>query len=184
MSFINIVLYQPEIPQNTGNIARMCVSNDLKLHLIKPLGFEITDKYLKRSGLDYWQYLDYEVYKDWDEFLLSLQGSETTEAIHVPDLAKPSAWISSDSSSLSCNDKRIWFLTTKAEKSFWDVEFKEDDYLVFGPETRGLPEDLMKKDWSKAIKVPMRSDKSRSLNLASTVQTVFYEAFRQLLASG
>lgn len=151
MSLIDIVLFQPEIPQNTGNIARMCVANDLKLHLIKPLGFEITDKYLKRSGLDYWQYLDYEVYESWQEFI-------------------------------SCNNSpRLWFLTTKADKSFWDVEFRQGDYLVFGPETKGLPEDLMRQDWSQAIKVPMRGNHARSLNLASTAQTVYYEAFRQIM---
>jgi tRNA (cytidine/uridine-2'-O-)-methyltransferase len=153
LSFVNIVLFQPEIPQNTGNIARMCVANDLKLHLIKPLGFEITDKHLKRSGLDYWQYLDYLVYENWEEFLS-----------HV-------------------NKSRIWFLTTKAEKSFWEVEFKQGDYLVFGPETKGLPEDLMRQDWNQAIKVPMRGKHARSLNLASTAQTVYYEAFRQLSVS-
>lgn len=154
MSLINIVLYQPEIPQNTGNIARMCVSNDLKLHLIKPLGFQLSgdkaDKFLKRSALDYWQFLDLIQYENWEDFLAK----------------NP--------------DANYWFLTTKTDKGFWDVEFKENDFLVFGPETRGLPEELMKADWNRAITVPMRSDKSRSLNLASTVQTVFYEAFRQL----
>lgn len=149
-SFINIVLYQPEIPQNAGNIARMCVSNDLVLHLIKPLGFELTDKYLKRAGLDYWQYLEYKVYENWEEFLEKN------------------------------NNANYWLLTTKADKSFWDVKFQENDYLVFGPETRGLPEELIKENFDRSLKVPMRSDKSRSLNLASTTQTVFYEAFRQL----
>ena len=147
---INIVLYEPEIPQNTGNIARMCVSNDLILHLIKPLGFELTDKYLKRSGLDYWQHLEYKTYENWEDFLEKNPGAN------------------------------YWLLTTKAEQSFWDVKFSENDYLVFGPETRGLPEELIKENFTQAIKVPMRSDKSRSLNLASTAHTVFYEAFRQL----
>lgn len=175
MSFINIVLYQPEIPQNAGNIARMCVSNDLVLHLIKPLGFELTDKYLKRAGLDYWQYLDYKVYESWEEFMSSLRAKRRD-----PDLQED--WIAtSETSSLPRNDvPRLWFLTTKAEKLFWDVEFQENDYLVFGPETRGLPEDLIKENFDHALKVPMRSDKSRSLNLASTTQTVFYEVFRQL----
>lgn len=148
-SFINIVLYNPEIPQNTGNVARMCVANDLKLHLIKPLGFEISDKHLKRSALDYWEYLDLTVHENWESFL----GND---------------------------GKRIWFLTTKTKQSFWDIKFQTGDYLVFGPETKGLPMDLMQKDWDSAITVPMTGKNSRSLNLASTVQTVYYEAFRQL----
>ncbi len=149
-NFINIVLYQPEIPQNTGNIARLCVSNDLKLHLIKPLGFEITDKYLKRSGLDYWQFLDYELYENWQDFL--------------------------DRN----NEARFWLLSTKVSQCFWDVSYQENDYLVFGPETRGLPEELLQQHQKNSLTVPMSSKNARSLNLASTVQTVYYEAFRQL----
>lgn len=131
----------------------MCVANDLKLHLIKPLGFEITDKYLKRSALDYWEHLDYQVYESWDNFL--------------------------ENNPITCS----WFLTTKSTKSFWEVNYKQGNYLIFGPETRGLPEDLLKTYADKAITVPMRSKNSRSLNLASTVQTVYYEAFRQLIKS-
>lgn len=145
---INIVLYQPEIPQNTGNIARCCVANDLHLHLIKPLGFELSDKYLKRSGLDYWQYINYTVYNSWQEFL---------------DLTRAT---------------RLWFLTTKSTKAYWDIKFEKGDYFVFGPETRGLPEELMVP--AQSITVPMSSVNARSLNLASTVQTVAYEALRQL----
>lgn len=147
---INIVLYEPEIPQNTGNIARMCVSNDLTLHLIKPLGFEISDKYLKRSALDYWEFLELKVYENWQDFL-----DKNPEA-------------------------NYWLLTTKSKKSYWDISFKENDFLVFGPETRGLPETLLKEHADKAITVPMKSKNARSLNLASTAQTVFYEAYRQL----
>ena len=150
MNYINIVLFQPEIPQNTGNIARMCVANDLHLHLIEPLGFELSDKYLKRSGLDYWQYINYTVYENWGLFLES----------------NPQA--------------SLWYLTTKTEQSFWDVDFSEGDFLVFGPETKGLPMELMQQDWSRAITVPMFGEHARSLNLASTVQTVAYEAIRQL----
>lgn len=150
---INIVLYEPEIPQNTGNIARMCVSNDLTLHLIKPLGFEISDKYLKRSALDYWEFLDLKLYENWQDFLDQ----------------NPSA--------------SYWLLTTKSKQSYWDIEFHENDFLVFGPETRGLPEELLKANQNKAITVPMKSKNARSLNLASTVQTVFYESYRQLVSS-
>jgi tRNA (cytidine/uridine-2'-O-)-methyltransferase len=147
---INIVLYEPDIPQNTGNIARMCVSNDLTLHLIKPLGFEISDKYLKRSALDYWEFLDLKIYENWEDFL-----TQNPEA-------------------------NYWLLTIKTKKSYWDVEFKENDYLVFGSETRGLPEELLNTHKEKAITVPMKSKNARCLNLASTTQTVFYEAYRQL----
>jgi len=152
-NFINIVLFNPEIPQNTGNIARLCVANDLKLHLIEPLGFEITDKHLKRSGLDYWQYLNYTVYSNWQSFL---------------DL-NPNA--------------RLWYLSSKVKKSFWAADYRANDYLVFGPETKGLPTSLLEENQDFAITVPMTSDHSRSLNLASTVQTVYYEAFRQLDSS-
>ena len=152
-NFINIVLYQPEIPQNTGNIAGLCVSNDLKLHLIEPLGFKLDDKYLKRSGLDYWQFLNYQTYKNWDEFI-QLNQPET-----------------------------LWLLTTKTTKTFWAVDYKTSDYLVFGPETQGLPQDLRDRFAENCITVPMSSSHSRSLNLASTVQTVYYEAFRQLSSS-
>lgn len=152
-NFINIVLFNPEIPQNTGNIARLCVANDLKLHLIEPLGFEITDKHLKRSGLDYWQYLNYTVYSNWQSFL---------------DL-NPNA--------------RLWYLSSKVKKSFWAADYRANDYLVFGPETKGLPSSLLQENKDFAITVPMTSNNSRSLNLASTVQTVYYEAFRQLDSS-
>jgi tRNA (cytidine/uridine-2'-O-)-methyltransferase len=149
-NFINIVLYTPEIPQNTGNIARLCVSNDLKLHLIEPLGFKIDDKHLKRSGLDYWQFLNYQVYQDWDNFMQ----------------ANPQA--------------SLWLLTTKTQKTFWSATFSTGDYLVFGPETQGLPASLRSAYPERCLTVPMSSVHSRSLNLASTVQTVYYEAFRQL----
>jgi len=181
MSLINIVLFQPEIPQNTGNIARMCVSNDLVLHLIKPLGFELTDKYLKRAGLDYWQDLEYKVYESWEEFLATVIPNEVRNPMQNQ---KGEDWSTGslpfDFAQGRDDKPKIWLLTTKAEKSFWEVKFKEGDYLVFGPETRGLPEELIKEHYDHSIKVPMRSDKSRSLNLASTAQTVFYEAFRQL----
>lgn len=148
MSLVNIVLYQPEIPQNTGNIARLCVANDLHLHLIKPLGFELSDKYLKRSGLDYWQYVNYTVYNSREEFLNYCAGS------------------------------RLWFFTTKSSKSYWDIEFQQGDFLIFGPETRGLPQELMIPQQS--ITLPMYGKNARSLNLASTVQTACYEAMRQI----
>lgn len=149
-NFFNIVLHNPEIPQNAGNIARMCVANDLKLHFVEPMGFELSDRYLKRAALDYWQYLDHQIHASWDEFLKTIEA-----------------------------DKSLWFLTTKSNHSYWDAEFKAGDYLVFGAETKGLPQEIRESDAGKAITIPMSSENSRSLNLASSVQTVYYEAYRQ-----
>ncbi len=173
-SLINIVLYQPEIPQNTGNIARMCVANDLHLHLIEPLGFELSDKYLKRSGLDYWQYIKYTVYSSWQDFI-SRHPEEGEARRQDPD------WIATSLTSFAPrNDKKLWYLTTKTDQVYWDVKFREGDFLVFGPETKGLPMELMKQDWAQTLTVPMFGEHARSLNLASTVQTVAYEALRQI----
>jgi len=164
-NFLNIVLFEPEIPQNTGNIARMCVANDLRLHLIKPLGFEIEDKYLKRSAMDYWQYLDYVVHENWESFLKSEKLEKKT------------------SNSLIGNGKgtpQLYFLSSKGKKSFWEIEYKTSDYLVFGSESKGLRKDFYETYHDQLITVPMSSQNARCLNLASTVQTVYYEAFRQL----
>lgn len=147
---LNIVLFQPEIPQNTGNIGRLCVCNGLTLHLIKPLGFEITDKQLKRSGLDYWQYLKLEIHENWQEFYLNKEKA------------------------------RFWFLTTKASKTLWEANFQENDYLVFGPETKGLPPEL-RSNSENSILIPMfSSDYKRSLNLSTSAGIVAYEALRQI----
>jgi tRNA (cytidine/uridine-2'-O-)-methyltransferase len=156
-NFLNIVLFEPEIPQNAGNIARMCVNNDLKLHLIKPLGFELADKYLKRSALDYWEYLEYSVHENWGEFL-------ETENL------KP----------LGSVNNSLHFLSSKATKSFWEVKYLTNDYLVFGSETKGLSKEIHENYYEQMLLVPMSSVNARCLNLASTVQTVYYEAFRQL----
>jgi tRNA (cytidine/uridine-2'-O-)-methyltransferase len=150
-NFLNIVLFEPEIPQNAGNIARMCVANDLKLHLIKPLGFKLDDKYLKRSALDYWEHLDYVTHENWEDFLKT-EGS----------------------------GNHLHFLSSKAKKSFWEVEYKTGDYLIFGSETKGLSKKIYEVYAEELLLVPMSSKNARCLNLASTVQTVYYEAFRQL----
>ncbi len=149
-NFLNIVLYQPEIPQNTGNIARMCAANKLKLHLIEPMGFELSDKYLKRAALDYWEFLDYEIYPSWEKFLEAVNG-------------------------------KLWMFSTKVTKSYWDAGYQRGDYLVFGPETRGLPVELLDEYKETSVTIPMRSENVRSLNLASTVQTAYYEAFRVIV---
>ncbi|MFN5538683.1 MAG: tRNA (cytidine(34)-2'-O)-methyltransferase [Candidatus Melainabacteria bacterium] len=148
---LDIVLYQPEIPPNTGNIGRLCVSNDLRLHLVEPLGFEISDKQLKRSGMDYWQYLNLTIHKDWNE-LISFFGES----------------------------RNYWFFTTKTEKSFWSAEFQENDILVFGPETRGLPEELLNQNPQRCLTIPMLGKHKRSLNLSTSAGVAVYEALRQI----
>jgi len=145
----NIVLVEPEIPQNTGNIARTCAATGTKLHLVKPLGFSVNDKYLKRAGLDYWHLLDITYYENLDEFLNTHKG------------------------------KRMFFSTTKAAKKYTDVEYQDGDFLVFGKETKGLPEDLLKENLDYAVRIPM-IDGARSLNLSNSVAIVLYEALRQL----
>ena len=147
---INIVLYQPEIPPNTGNIARTCALTGLKLHLIKPLGFHIDDKSVKRAGLDYWHLLDLEVHESLDDFLLKYGNEE------------------------------IYLSTTKATQYYTDVEYSDNCFIVFGKETAGLPDDLHKKYKSNEIKIPMRSHEDvRSLNLSNSVAIIAYEVIRQ-----
>ncbi len=147
--FLNIVLYEPEIPSNTGSIGRTCVCTDSHLHLIEPLGFDISEKQVTRSGLDYWKRLNLSLYKNWDDFL---------------DKHK------------SYSD-RFFFFTTKSQKWFYDVSFKEGDYLIFGPETTGLPERLLKTDL--AVTIPMGKG-GRSYNLSNCVAIASCEVMRQL----
>lgn len=152
---LNIVLVEPEIPQNTGNIARTCAALGATLHLVHPLGFEITEKAVKRAGLDYWDKLDIREYKNLDDFLEKN------------------------------NDKisRMFLLTTKGKKVYSEVKYEEGDYLLFGKETKGLPEDLILKHFDNAVRVPMGYN-IRSLNLSNTVALVAYEAERQLNFEG
>ena len=144
---LNIVLFNPEIPQNTGNIARTCAATGAKLHLIKPLGFSLEDRYLKRAGLDYWSMTTFVVYEDFEDFIFKNPGAN------------------------------LYLLSTKADKNYCEVEYKEDDFLVFGCETRGLPEDMLKKMYLNCIRIPM-IDGARSLNLSNSVAIVLYEALR------
>jgi len=148
----NIVLYQPEIPPNTGNIIRLCANTGAKLHLIKPLGFEISDKHLKRAGLDYHEFADLKVYENFQEFL---------------------NYFNKDT------DSKLFALTTKGSTLYQKVKFSKNDFLLFGPETRGLPKDILDSlDSSSKIRIPMQKD-SRSLNLSNTVAIVLFEALRQ-----
>lgn len=145
---LNIVLIEPEIPQNTGNIARTCAAIGAKLHLIKPLGFDISEKAVKRAGLDYWDKLDIVVYDNLDEF---------------------KSYVKED----------FYLLTTKAKKTYTDVKYTNDSYLVFGPESRGIPERYILDNFENAIRIPMKKD-IRSLNLSNAVSIVAFEALRQL----
>ena len=145
---MNIVLLEPEIPANTGNIGRTCVVTGTKLHLIEPLGFEISEKMLKRAGLDYWDKLDVSIYKDYEEF------------------------------DRACGMRRIWYVTTKAERSYTDVEYLPDDLLMFGKETAGIPEEILVQNRDRCIRIPMVAGE-RSLNLSNAAAIVLYEALRQ-----
>ena len=145
---MHIVLYQPEIPQNTGNIARTCAATGSMLHLIRPLGFELSDKYLKRAGLDYWRMMEYRVYDDFEAFL--------------------QAW----------PEARLHFLSTKAPRGYAEVSYQPDDFLVFGCESRGLPESLLSRVYERCVRIPMVPG-ARSLNLSNSVAIVLYEALRQ-----
>lgn len=145
---MNIVLVNPEIPQNTGNIARTCAATGAMLHLIEPLGFKIEDKYLKRAGLDYWNLMSYKIYPDFETFLKTNPGA----VMH--------------------------FATTKAPRDYSQASYGPNDYLVFGCETRGLPENLLQKAYDRCIRIPMRAE-ARSLNLSNSVAIVLYEALRQ-----
>ncbi|MEG0494906.1 MAG: tRNA (cytidine(34)-2'-O)-methyltransferase [Eubacterium sp.] len=147
---MNIVLYQPEIPQNTGNIARTCALTNSTLHLIKPLGFSLSDKYVKRAGLDYWDLLDLQVYEDFEDFLSKNPKPE------------------------------IYVLTTHAKKFYSEIEYKSDGYLLFGKETAGLPDEIHEAYPNNRFRIPMKNhERARSLNLANSVNIVLFEALRQ-----
>ena len=144
---LHVVLYQPEIPHNTGAVGRLCLATGARLHLIKPLGFSLEDKHLKRAGLDYWQEVDVRVWESFDA-LRAVAG-----------------------------EARFVFLTTKTQRSYWDTPLAGETYLVFGPETRGLPESLLQRETAHCLTIPMKG--TRSLNLATAVGIVLYEALRQ-----
>ena len=145
---INIVLLEPEIPQNTGNIARTCAAIGASLHLIRPLGFEIDDRKLKRAGLDYWHQLDITYYDGIDDF----------------NAKNP--------------DAQIYYFSTKAPQNFADVTYPKRVFLMFGKETKGLPEELLRDNPDTTVRIPMR-DKLRSLNLSNSVAVAVYEVLRQ-----
>lgn len=145
---MNIVLLEPEMPANTGNIGRTCVATGTRLHLIEPLGFRINDKMLKRAGLDYWDKLDVTIYSNYQEFLEKNPGA------------------------------RIFFATTKARKTYVQAEYQPDDYLMFGKESAGIPEEILVDNQENCVRIPMEND-IRSLNLSNSVAIMLYEALRQ-----
>ena len=145
---MHIVLHEPEIPGNTGNIGRSCVVTGTSLHLIEPLGFEISEKQIRRSGLDYWKDLDVHTYPDYETFLEQNKGAV------------------------------IWYATTKAHQTYTDVSFGPNDYLLFGKESAGIPEEILVENEAHCIRIPMLEG-YRSLNLSNSVAIVLYEALRQ-----
>jgi tRNA (cytidine/uridine-2'-O-)-methyltransferase len=147
---VNIVLVEPEIPPNTGNVGRLCLATGAHLHLVKPLGFSLDDKSLKRAGLDYWAEVKVTLWNSFEE----LRAAQNGEA-------------------------RFFFLTTKTKRAYWDAQFASGDFLVFGRETKGLPESLLARNTEQCLTIPMPGS-TRSLNLATSVGIVLYEAARQL----
>ncbi len=145
---LNIVLVEPEIPQNTGNIVRTCAATGARLHIVKPMGFTIDDKKLKRAGLDYWHFLNIQYYENLDVFFEKNEGG------------------------------RFFYLSSKAPTSYTDVNYEENDFLLFGKETKGLPEKLLIDHPERCVRIPMISD-ARCINLSNAVAVVTFEALRQ-----
>jgi tRNA (cytidine/uridine-2'-O-)-methyltransferase len=146
----NLVLVEPEIPPNTGNVARVALATGSTLHLVKPLGFSIDDRQLRRAGMDYWKNVDVKLWENLEDFELSLE---------------PPA--------------RRFFFSTKAKNPYWQIQFLSRDYLIFGRETKGLPESLLARHADDVFRIPMRPE-ARSLNLATAVAIVVFEGIRQL----
>lgn len=147
---LNIVLIEPEIPNNTGNIGRLALATGSRLHLVKPLGFEIDDKRLKRAGLDYWQHLEVIYYDSIDEFFVKN------------------------------SDAKMAFLSSHGTQSHWEIDFTDNMYLIFGKESVGLPKPIIKKYQDQLFKIPLYSPNIRSLNLANAVGIIIYEGLRQI----
>ena len=148
MAKLNIVLFEPEIPANTGNIGRTCVATGTRLHLIEPLGFRLNEKSIKRAGMDYWEHLDVTRYMNYEEFLEKNPGA------------------------------KIYMASTNAPRTYTEVEFEDDCYIMFGKESAGIPEEILLENQETAIRIPML-DQIRSLNLSNSVAIVLYEALRQ-----
>lgn len=152
---MNIVLVEPEIPPNTGNVARLCAATRTTLHLIEPFGFKLDDSQLKRAGMDYWRHVQWHRWHNWSEFVAKLPS-----------------------------EARLWFIESSGPKRYSEVRFAPDDYLVFGRETAGLPKQLLEEDREHWLRIPMFNEQSRSLNLSNCAALVLFEALRQLNFEG
>ena len=147
---MQVVHFEPEIPPNTGSVARLCAATLTPLHLVEPLGFTIDDKHLRRAGLDYWPFVDLHVHKSWAQFIERQ------------------------------NPRTLLLFSKKAERSYTTAQYRDEDYLVFGPETRGLPEAMLIANGTQSFRIPMMEPGVRSLNLSNAVSIVLYEGLRQL----
>ena len=147
---MHVVLVEPEIPPNTGNVARLCAATRTTLHLIEPFGFKLDDAQLKRAGMDYWQHVQWHRWKNWTEFVAQVEGG-------------------------AC----LWFVESDGAKRYTDVQFSVNDYLVFGRETAGLPKALLQQNRERWLHIPMFNPEARSLNLSNCVALILYEALRQ-----
>lgn len=147
---MHVVLLEPEIPPNTGNVARLCAATKSTLHLIEPFGFKLDDSQLKRAGMDYWQHVQWHRWKNWTDFAASVPATS-----------------------------RLWFIESNGPKKYSDVSFGADDYLVFGRETAGLPRALLEANTAQWLRIPMFNAAARSLNLSNCVALVLFEALRQ-----
>lgn len=148
---MNVVLVEPEIPPNTGNVARLCAATGARLHLIEPLGFELDDRRMKRAGMDYWRQVDWRTWPDWTTFEADAREKG-----------------------------RLWFVESGGPKIYADARFERDDFLVFGRETAGLPRELLEEAPDRWLRIPMTNPQARSLNLGNCVSIVLYEALRQV----
>src|SRR6266511_3699701 len=148
---MHVVLVEPEIPPNTGNVARLCAATGTTLHLIEPFGFKLADKQLKRAGMDYWEHVNWQRWRDWATF----QGQLPAGA-------------------------RLWFIESNGRRHYAEASYSPDDYLVFGRETAGLPKKLLEDNRDRWLRIPMFNDKSRSLNLSNCAALVLFEALRQM----
>jgi tRNA (cytidine/uridine-2'-O-)-methyltransferase len=152
---VNVVLFEPEIPPNTGNVARLCAATNTTLHLIEPFGFKLDDSQLRRAGMDYWQHVQWHRWKNWNDFRAAVPlGS------------------------------RLWFIESNGPTRYDSVRFAPEDFLVFGRETAGLPKSLLSENRDRWLRIPMFNEKARSLNLSNCVALVLFEALRQNGFSG
>ena len=147
---LNIVLFEPEIPNNTGNIGRLSLASGAKLHLVKPFGFELDDSRVKRAGLDYWKHIDLTIYDSIEEFYLKNEG------------------------------KKMAYLSSHGKQEYWSIDFEDEMFLIFGKESKGLPKDIIENNDDKTYKIPLFSEHIRSINLANAVSVVMYEGIRCL----